>query len=160
MIEAKSKVIDDLDITVQAWPARKAWKMQISLGKVFGPSLKDIGRAIDGNANQDSKKIKSKSKVEIDDVSQPEIDLSALGEAFANLFEKLSEDTAEEILLKCLSGVRVGKSELTAETFDLLFMGKIGTIYKVLAFVMEVNFGLLFWGKSSIGKLLQKNRIL
>jgi len=140
MIEPKTKTIDEFEVTVQAWPARKAWKNQLMFGKVFGPSLKELGAAF------------NKSKT-----TEEDFDLSKLGEAFANLFEKLSETESEEILMKCLSGVIVNKQEMTPEIFDLLFQGKMLAVYKVIFFVLEVNYG-SFLDESGIGQLLKKSQ--
>lgn len=137
MREAVTKEIEGLKVTVQPWPARIAWRRQVTLGKVFGPSLKSLGAAIEGA-----------------DTKEANIDLGAVGEAFADLFEKISEAKADEVLTLCLRGARVNDKEVTDETIDVQFES-ISQLYKSVAFVLEVNFG-SFLGKGGIGKLLHK----
>jgi len=138
MIEPQVKKIDDFDVTVQAWPARKAWKYQIMLGKVFGPSLKELGAAF------------NESKT-----SGTDFDIGKIGEAFASLFENLSEAESESILMKIITGVLIDSQEMSPEIFDLKFQGKMASVYKVVFFVLEVNYG-SFLDQSGIGQLLKK----
>lgn len=140
MREPKNKEIDGLNVTVQPWPARVAWRRQVSLGKVFGPALKSLGSAFETG--------------DFDNVKDSDVNLGKIGEAFAHLFEGLSEQTADEVLVMCLKGARVNNVEVTAETIDAQF-DTIPQLYKTVAFVLEVNFG-GFLGKSGIGRLLAK----
>lgn len=136
MIEPKTTTIDGLEVTVQAWPARKAWKRQVTLGKIFRKSLTELGAAVESKQEGTS------------------VDLSRLGSALENVFDTLSEEKSEEVLLMLLSGVRVDNAELTSETIDLLFQGKILTMYKIIALVLEVNYG-SFLPKGGIGNILK-----
>ena len=145
MIEPKTKEIGGVKVTVQAWPARKAFKYQVMYGKIFKSSLKELGAALQ-KAKDNSKSTDTKV----------EIDLSELGAAFGNLFETLTEEKTEEVLVKCLSGVIIDNVPVTMEIFDTLYQGKIDDVYKVLAFVLEVNYG-SFLGEGGIGALLTKS---
>jgi len=140
MIEPQTRKFDELEVTVQAWPARKAWKYQLMFGKIFGPSLKELGAAFNKSTG-----------------IQDDFDISKLGEAFGNLFEKLSETEAEDVLMKCMSSVRVNNQEMSPEIFDTVFQGKMSTVYKIVFFVLEVNYD--FLGEGGIGQLLKKNQI-
>lgn len=136
MREPQTKDIDGLKFTVQPWPARIAWRRQVTLGKVFGPSLKALGSAIDAGGNES------------------EIDLGGVGEAFGDLFSRLSEDKAEEVLILCLRGTRVNDQEVQDGSIDVQFE-TMSQLYKAVAFVLEVNYG-SFLGKGGISKLLNK----
>lgn len=142
MIETKERKIGELNISVTPWPARKAFKNQIMLGKVFGPSLRELGAAIKGAT---------------DTGIDSDADFSMIGQAFANLFEHLSESEAESVLKKLTDGVLVNNVEPTPEQFDTYFAGDMMGIYKVIGFVLEVNYG-SFLEKSGIGALLQKKQ--
>ena len=144
MKEPQNRKIDDLDIIVSAWGARRAWKNQIKFGKVFGPSLRDIGAALG-------------EKQEGTSIFDSNIGFEKIGEAIANLFSNVSEEESEDILMECFTNVRVNNQEITNETFDVIFSGRLATVYKIIGFVMEVNYG-SFLGKSGIGKLLKKKQ--
>ncbi len=145
MKEPQTKKIDDFNVIVSAWPARKAWRYQVLFGKIIGPSLKELGAAL-GSKTQDKS------------IMDSDLSYEKIGEAIANLFNNLSEDESEDLLLKCMSSVRVNNEEITPETFDVIFAGNLSTVYKIVGFVLEVNYG-SFLGKSGIGQLLKKAQI-
>ena len=146
MIETKKKTIDKLKISVTQWPARKAFKHKRKLGYIFGPALGEIASGLENAKSGDS-----------DSLLDGDYDLSKLGVAFEKLFDRLTDEEIDSIFEWMFSGVRIDEKELTEDSIDVIFAGKMVTVYKVMGFVLEVNFG-SFLGQSGIGKLLKKSQ--
>lgn len=140
MYQTKERTIDDLKVTVTEWPARKAFKMKVRLLKIFGPVLAEI---ISG--------MKSKAGASVLD---SDFDLSKFGSAIEKLTATMSEDDLLKMVFELTSSTRINNQEITEDTFDMVFAGKMHTIYKILGMVLEVNFG-SFLGMSGIGKVFQ-----
>jgi len=142
----QTKQIGEHNITVSPWPARVAWKNQITFGRVLGPSLKELGAALE-------------SKEKGASVMDSNLDYSSIGSAISNLFSNISEEESEVLLFKFLDGVSIGGQPISPETFDVLFLSDMISVYKIIGFVVEVNYG-SFLGKSGIGKLLKKDQTI
>lgn len=140
MYETKDKEIDGFKVTVTQWPARKAFKKKLKLARLLGPSFAEI---LSGWKS-------SKTSEENISIDSSEIDLSKVGSAIQMLFDKMDEDEMLDLILELFSSTRIDGKELTNEEFDLIFAGKTVTVYKVIGFVLEVNFG-SFFGKGGIG---------
>jgi hypothetical protein len=145
MYETKETEIDKFKVKVTQWPARKAFKQKLKLIKIFGPSLAEIFSGY--------KSRKSDSQEE-----SSEIDMSKVGLAIRMLFEKLNEDEMLSLILELFSSTRINDRELTESEFDMIFAGKIFSVYKIIGFVLEVNFG-SFFEKGGIGKMMSQIRV-
>jgi hypothetical protein len=131
MIQSKEKGIDGATYVVTQFPARRALALQTRLLKLLGPSL---ATALGG-------------------VHEGRIDAAVLSISLQQLGEKLDESATVDLVMQLLSGTRKDGKEITEGVFDLEFAGRMDTLYKVLGFVLEVNFG-GFFEKSGIGDLL------
>ncbi len=152
MFEAKSKEIHGINFKVVPFPAVTALRLKVHLLKILGPafgrllgSFKGIGK---GN------------------VADAEIDGAALAGALEELFAQVSENEFIDLLQKLFSGV---SCELKSEDkkvlinfgddfetkMDLVFQGKLFTIYPVILFVLEVNFPDFFGQMAGIGNRMQ-----
>ena len=60
------------------------------------------------------------------------------------LCNSLDENKIESLVLEMLQQVRKNGQELTESTFDMEFAGDMAGVYKVLIFVIEVNYGNFF----------------
>ena len=146
MVEEKIKQIDEIDIRVTQWPARKAWKYKRKLGHLFAPLITEIAAGIEGGASDSITK----------NILDGDFDLTKLGSALEKLFEKLDDAEMDRLFLMFFEGnVRIGETSMTMEMFDQTFAGKMVTVYKMMGFVLEVNFG-SFLGEGGIGTLLEK----
>jgi hypothetical protein len=141
MIESKEKEIDEMKITVSQFPARAGFKMQARLVKLFAPF---VGEIIGG--------IKTKKEQKL---MESDVDLSKIPNAVKELFEHLDEDSAMQLVFDLLQLTKVNGQDVNEETFDLMFPGKYLTLYKIIGFVLEVNYG-SFFGKSGIGQVFKK----
>jgi hypothetical protein len=140
MIKTEEKKIDDLDVAVTQFPARFGFKMQARLLKVFGPV---IGKMLSG--------------ADLNNVKQgldTDIKLDMLADAIELLFKSMDEDSAMKLVMDLLQSTRIGGQEINDVTFDNIFPGKYSTLFKVIGYVLEVNFG-SFLGGSSIGKMVK-----
>ncbi len=60
--------------------------------------------------------------------------------SFQSVCQNLDENQFESLCMEMIQGVRKNGMELTPATFDLEFAGDLAGIYKLLFFVIEVNF--------------------
>jgi len=60
--------------------------------------------------------------------------------SFQNMCSSLDENQFESICMELIQGVRKNNIELTPSTFDLEFAGDMAGVYKLLLFVIEVNY--------------------
>lgn len=64
--------------------------------------------------------------------------------SFQNLCQTIDENQFESLCMEMIQGVRKNGVELTPATFDLEFAGDMAGIYKVLLFIIEVNYSNFF----------------
>lgn len=61
-----------------------------------------------------------------------------------SMFQTLDENQFESLCMEMIQGVRKNGVELNQATFDLEFAGDMAGLYKLLLFVVEVNFDNFF----------------
>ena len=137
MIKTEEKKIDDMEVAVTQFPARFGFKMQARLLKVFGPV---IGKMLGG---ADLKK-----------GADADVNLDKLSEAIELLFKSMDEDRAMKLIMDLLQSTRINGQEVNDGSFDSIFPGKYSTLFKIVGYVLEVNYG-SFFGESSIGKMVK-----
>lgn len=142
MIETKEKQIDGSTYLVTQMTARRALRMKAKLLKLFGTALAEIFLPSD---------------------DQPIEGLGFSKQEAINAIQSLSCDLEEKVfeslLVELLSGVRKDNVELTEAIIDMEFAGKLQTLYKVVWYVLEVNFS-SFFGESGIGAFIQTDQPL
>jgi hypothetical protein len=136
MFKEVKKTIDGIEFGVTPFPAIEALRLQATLSKLIGPSL---GAAL-GSLS------KSKGK---------EVDINGgmLGSSIQFLFEQLTEETFVALIKRilknvtCLYASEEGSSPIIhdfGDKFDermtIVFQCKLLTMYKVVGFVLEVNY--------------------
>lgn len=126
MIETEEKEICGSIYLVTQMPAMRALKMQARLLRLIGPSF---GAMIASGED------------------------SSIPVAINLLAEKLDENTYEKIILDLLQGVRKDGVELTKGFIDLAFAGNLNELYRVIQFVLEVNFADFFQEGGIIAEL-------
>lgn len=157
MYEPKSREINGIKFKIVPFPSLEALRIKATLAKLIVPSL----GAIFGDV------IKAAGKEKALDT---EIDFSNLPSILESTLSKLDEDSFINLIQRLLKGVSAeieSKNEKIWVTFDstnsmsfsanmdLVFQGKLFTIYPVLAFVWEVNFPDFFERMADIGNRLK-----
>lgn len=120
MRNTQEKTIDDSVFSVSQFSATKSLKLFHRLGKMIGPAF----GALTGGAA-------------LGDVANANISAEAFGSAIKALFESCDESTFERTVKDLLETTTKDGKPIN---FDLDFSGSIGTLFKVLAFVLEVNY--------------------
>ena len=138
-IVAKDREIDEHKYTVTSFGAGEGVKIKALLMKYLGPSVFSM-LALGGN---------EKSFFETD------IDPQIISTISDKLFNKLDENQYLNFILRLLATTRRDGKEITYELFNMEFAGEYGSLYKVLFFVLEVNYKESFFGKDGIGNLLE-----
>jgi hypothetical protein len=139
----QKKSIDGIDVHVTPFAALEALKIQALLLRVVGPAL---GRTV--GAIKDL--LGSAKLLDLN------IDGSGLSGAIAELAEKLPEEQLVDITRRMLRGVqcvtanpREPGAKITVafddpekfeSAFDLVFQGRLMSVYSVIAFVLKVNY--------------------
>lgn len=121
-IENREKEIDGFKFTVPQLPAMRSLRMLRRLSSAFGPAVAQAFGSATG-----------------------EVDFKGLASALEMLFMKLTEDELEQITKELLAQALVDGRPLLRE-MDLTLAGKPGTLLKLLAFSVEVNYGSFFAG--------------
>lgn len=145
MYEAKEREIDGHKVTVTQWPARKALTTKLKLVRAIGPSLGEIIGGMKGTEES---------------VLESDLDLSKVTAALEKLLSALDEATFMSLIKIFMSGVRVDEVDMSNDKeFDMMFTSKLDLLYKVIWFVLEVNYG-SFFGEDGIGKAMEKAKNL
>jgi len=133
MIQSKYKVIDGTEYTVTQFPARVGTRLKFKLAKKLLPGL-------------------STTKLNLDSDVNIQVILSWIGGALDNMDPDEAVNLIMEMLASTRRGTHSGQGgvEITPEIFDLEYAGKYLELYKVLAYVLEVNYGDFFGGVRSI----------
>ena len=142
MIEQRESIINGDKYSVTQMTARRALRMKAKLIRVFGASLAQIflpgsKKSMDGMSFSKEEAVK----------------------ALQTLSAELDEDTFEQIIMQLLIGVRKEGVELNEAVIDLEFAGDLATLFKVVWFVLEVNFASFFEG-IGIGNLFDNKEPL
>lgn len=147
-IKKHERIIDGFKITTVNFDGRSGIRYQVKLIKILGPGLaKVVFSFIKTSGIKDVKLL---------NLLNTEFDLSVIGDGISNLLTTMDEDSTFELVMNLVSTTRVDGKELSnTAVFDNLFAGNYGLLYKILAFVLEVNFGNLF-NMDGIGRQLKE----
>lgn len=122
----QTKDIDGLSFSVTKLPPMKSLRMLNRLRRCVGPALGKMLGAVGGKGLGD-------------------MDVSRIGEALEalNLPDQELEDITRELLAATFVTVD-GKTGQLLPQMDMVLLGKVGTLMKVLGFALVVNYG-SFW---------------
>jgi hypothetical protein len=135
-VEPKQLELNGKKFTLSPLPAMRQYKLMTRLGKVAGPALRELRELKLG---------------EIGKGTDPgKLEAGPFLGAAAALFEHLEADEAEAILRELLTGALVEGAPLL-KVFDLELQGEMGTVLRLLAAALEVNFGSFFGGSGGGG---------
>jgi hypothetical protein len=141
-LEPKSKTIDGIRFVVTPFPAREANRILITLTSYFGRPMASLAALFlrgDGSAPPDA-----------DGDELPTAAIDALGDAVRMLFQELDEDKADALVTRLTSRTTANGQPIADAVFDVMFMGRLKLLYRVLAFVLEVNYGDFFDGADAL----------
>lgn len=125
MQHTEEKDIDGFRVEVSHLPAREASRAFARVCRLLGPSLPDLGRAVDEKGGKLN------------------LDLESLGSAFAKLAQGLTDAEHDALLSSVLKTATLDGAEFL-RVADAKLMGRLDVLYKSLAFAVEVQFGPLF----------------
>jgi hypothetical protein len=140
MIQAKHKVIDGIEYTVTQFPARRGFKLKLTLAKKLLPGM---SRLLD-------------SGTPLSQVMESNIGSGSVVSAIQAAVDSLDEEEAVKLIMELLSSTRRGTKdgrgglEISEEILDMEYAGNYLALYKVIAYVLEVNYSDFFKG---IGKV-------
>jgi hypothetical protein len=144
-IQAHDKRIDDFAINVTQFDGRYAFKLKMRLLKLIAPIASGTIGGIGGG-----------NLANLKDVMNASFDFSKIGSSIETLFTSLSEDQAYDLIIAILRTTRINGKEVSKEdAFNDIFSGNLSLMYKVILFVLEVNYKDLF-KMGSIGNLIKK----
>lgn len=126
MIETKEKVIGESNYSVTQMPAMTAIKMQARLLRLIGPSFGAMVASGDD---------------------------SSIPTAISLLTDKLDANTFETLVLDLCRGARKDGVEMTRQKIDLDFAGNLNELFRVIQFILEVNFSDFFQEGGIIAEL-------
>jgi len=148
-IETRNKTIDGHQVMVTQYPGTTSLTNKVRILKLLGPG---VGETLSKVSPEEATAGVASSKLEIF--------IQVLG----NVCGTLDPDKFTEFVLELLIGTRIkvgGTSgdyqEITREIFDLEFAGQLLLMYKILFFVLEVNYG-NFFGKGGLGEFLKRKQ--
>lgn len=137
MIETRDKTIDGHTISVTQFPGRIGFKYKLRLLKLMAPFAKSFN-----TENTEFNLLDMK------------IDAILLSNLANGLMEVLDPEDNMDLILGLLASTRYDNKEITPVVFDMEFAGDFLIVYKILVFVLEVNYG-SFLGPAGIGGLTQ-----
>lgn len=145
-IEAKNRTIDGVTYTVATFPARRGLAIKSTLVKSLGPALSELMKAVPGGTSPTK-------------LLQADLKLEHVAGSLGKLFECLDEKQFVELVMRLLEDTMRDGVPISGETFDVDFAGDYSHLYKVLWFVLEVNFG-SFFARGGLGSIISRSRIL
>lgn len=131
----REQEIAGTNVMVTEFPALKKARMQYRVTRVVGPLFASSVGALFGAGTN------------VEDAS---IDTASLAGGIRDAFETLDEQSYENLIADMLHSTRFGAKSLNSkDKINEAFVGEgsLATMYRVLAFVWEVNFGPLPIGR-------------
>jgi hypothetical protein len=141
LLKTKEKEIEGTNYIVTQFTGRKALKIKMKIVKMLAPIISSLTSSVKTNDKS---------------VMDSDIDFSVVGEAVSKLFEIMPEDDLIDFIIDMLSMTQKDNVLINSKTFEFDFVGNFTTMYKVLYFVIQVNYPDFFQMGASIGSLTDK----
>lgn len=134
----QQKIIDGKTCIVVQYPGMEGLRIWTSLVKILGPSMLSLGKGLGDNI----KGIGDLSDLSaiIDSDLDIEKIFSSLSESLVMASNNLDEDIVEQLVLRMLSSTKVDNVEINSTSFNIMFSGNYGMLFKLLAFTLKVNY--------------------
>lgn len=121
----KEKIIGDMNCRVNQFTGTVSFKLFIELVQLVGPAFGSLLSSTDNKT--------SLSNMLSANVGDLQVTMLAL-------MAKLNPDNNLDLILRMFACTTVNGEDVNSKTFDTVFQGKILTMFKVLLFVVEVNY--------------------
>ncbi|MCK5609858.1 hypothetical protein KAR91_48750 [Candidatus Pacearchaeota archaeon] len=144
-IETQEREIDGHKYTVTSFGGIEGTKIKSVLLKHLGPAAFSFG--VVGSVSEKG-------------FLETNIDPMMVAQLFEGLFSKLDENQYVTFILRLLSNTRRDNIELSKDVYNAEFAGEYRSLYKVLFFVLEVNYKKSFFVEGGIGELVKKIKAL
>ena len=137
-LSTQQKTIDGKSCVVVQYPGMEGLKIWTNLVKTLGPSVAVLGKGI-GEGIKNVKTLENISEIMDKDIDMDKV-FSSLSEALVMANNNIDEDSVEKLVLRMLVGTKIDNKEIDSNSFNLLFSGNYGLLFKVLAFTLKVNY--------------------
>lgn len=134
MRKSQNEIINEHEWTVTQFPAGEGIKLLTRLTTLIGPTIAGLA----GDAKKPS------------DLANMKLDSKVLQIAVEQLASKLDENSTLDLVKRLLAGTRKDGEEVI-QAFDIVFQGDYLTLFKVLGFVLKVNYSSFFKGSNEQG---------
>jgi hypothetical protein len=136
MIETKTKEIDGKRVEVTPFTARIGVMIKVRWVKLIGPSLSSLISNV--------KDVKGKL----------DVNTTVLAASLSELCTSLDAATTLALIVDTMKTTRIdGHDMFSEQEFDMMFASDYLFMYKVVAYILEVNFA-SFFAVGGIGKLV------
>ncbi len=141
----QQKNIEGQVCLVVQYPGMEGLRIWTNLVKILGPSVATLGKGV-GDGIKDIKN--ADSVVELLD-SQIDMDklFSTMSEALVMATDRIDEDIIEQLTLRILASTKIDNQEIDINSFNILFSGNYGLLFRVVAFTLQVNYSSFLGGK-------------
>jgi len=131
----QQKIIDGKSCVVVQYPGMEGLKIWTNLVKLLGPSIALLGKSLGGGDVKD---------IQISEIMDREVDMgnlfASISEALVLASDKIDENIMEQLILRILSSTKIDNQEINSNSFNLMFCGNYGLLFKLVAFVLKVNY--------------------
>lgn len=124
MLETKEVTINSKKFLCTQFMAREGLKLQFRLIKQLGPVMGTLA-------------------------SEGDIDASSIAKA---LSQKIDEDACFDLVMDLLKSTKYKNQDIRGTDFDIAFAGDYKTLFELLYFIIDLNYG-NFFGAGGIGGL-------
>ena len=134
-LSTQHNTIAGRSVIVVQYPGMEGLKIWTNLVKLLGPSVALLGKALGGKDAKD---------INVSKIMDMDLDLdnlfSSMSEALVMATDKMDENVVEQLVMRMLSGTKIDNKEIDVNSFNILFAGNYGLLFKVLAFTLKVNY--------------------
>lgn len=129
MLKTETRTIDGLEVTTTQLPSMRALRLMTRIGRLIMPSL----------AKLDGLSVGALLRAE----------MSSIGPAVSELFDRLTDSQAEELVREILVATAVdvdGKRVelINGAAIDKVYSGNLPALFSTIRFALEVNYGGFF----------------
>lgn len=149
--EVKGKMPNGDKYKFTTMPVRKGGPIKIKIGKIFSPAI-----------------VGAMGKLKTDKDGDEAISVSDMAGNVAELFDRMDEGNAFELMTSCLEGLYIKKADATEDDeyervdVDSYFSANYEDMYRMVGIVLKENFGSLMSlvGISPTSLMAMKDKVL
>ncbi len=134
-LATQQKTIDGHSCTVVQYPGMEGLKIWTNLIKLLGPSVALLGKGLGGLDLKD---------INVSEIMDKDLDsdniFSSISEALVLATDKIDENIMEALILRILGSTKIDNKEINSTSFNVIFCGNYGLLFKLVAFTLKVNY--------------------